>query len=204
MKIFTIILTLIFTMNTFASSMSVGALELEKAFDEYQFAITVEWDQKDSKFYDEQTEALFGKLTTLMQEHGLKKEDILSFTEKKSNSTKELEALKLKFNLLPSTATPKELVQVLKSNSQSLYSRGASWNGEILVQKLFGVVIVAFLLHAIWFSATHECTEYRDGDLICKNEIIGSGTDSLGNTFYIYSTYETCEYERVCANWVKK
>ena len=51
MKVMSLLLSLCLTLNLLAASGPVQ--EIERQVDEYQHALTVEWDQKDQKFYEE-------------------------------------------------------------------------------------------------------------------------------------------------------
>lgn len=52
MKLTALLLTFCFSLNVMASTGTVQ--ELERHLDEYQYALTVEWDQKDQSFYQTQ------------------------------------------------------------------------------------------------------------------------------------------------------
>jgi hypothetical protein len=188
MKIFTIIVCFIFSFNVLAGSLA----EIEKGLDEYQYAVTVEWDQKDKKFYEEKTQIFFNAIHACLAS-GVTKNDILSLVEKKTKNRADFESLKLKMNLLsPQAATSNELAQLLKMSSNDFYSSGASWDGEVTVYVGFGIVFAALLGYAIWHEIKYECVaweSYRD----CDWE-----TDRDGDRDYV------CENKKRCTEYVER
>jgi hypothetical protein len=187
MKKFTFILCFLFSFNVLAN----GLLEIEQGLDEYHYAITVEWDQKDKVFYEEKTQQFFNIVQASLNS-GVTKQEIISLVERKTKDRASFEALKLKMNLLSSqAASASELAELLKINSSEFYQNGASWNGEVLGYVGIGVVFAALLGYAIWHEIKYQCVAwetYRD----CDWE-----TDSNGNRHY------DCDNERRCTEYVE-
>lgn len=192
-KLFSLLLVLCFSVNTFAAS-TAG---LERAMDEYQFALTVEWDQKDQVIYQAKTDAFFAEMAKLIVSEGLSKEEILSVADKKMKNKAQLEALKLKLTLAGKANSSAELGKVLQGSVKDMYSSGASWNGEALMPIGLGLLVAAVIGYAVWFSATHECVAY-DSRWECHET---TNCDSYGN--YCYSD-SSCGWQDYCTQWVKK
>jgi hypothetical protein len=192
-KLLSIALAFTFTFNVYAAT---AVSELEKSMDDYQYALTVEWDQKDQKFYDAQTQAFFSKMGSLIQEKGLKQEEIISLAEKKIANKQAVEALKLKLNLLGNVKDTTELAAVLKDVSKDMYAQGAAWNGDAVIIGGIVVLVVAIVGYAIWFSANHVCVQYSE-----RWEC-----DSYTNcTSYNYCYTDTrCGWEDYCVRYEKK
>ena len=194
-------------MNVFAATGTVSALE--QAVDEYQYAINVEWDQKDVKFYDAQTVAFFGKLQKLIKEDGLSQSEVLEFASSKMNNKAAVEALKLKVSLLSKANSAEELAALVRENSENMYAKGASWNGGAVLGAAIVAVIVGALAYAVWFSITHKCVAY-DYQYVCNNYGCGGGyyDPYYGGGYYYGSCYggyySRCGYENVCTDWEKK
>lgn len=188
MKLTSILLSLLFSFNVLAG----GLIEIEKGIDEYHYSITVEWDQKDKKFYDEKTEQFFSVISTSLNS-GVTKEDILELVEKKSKDRASFEALKLKLNLLsPKATSADELAELLKLSTADFYQQGASWDGEVTVYVGLGVVMAALLGYAIWHEIKYECVAweyYRDCDWV---------KDSRGNRDY------ECDDKKRCLEYVER
>lgn len=192
MKIISWIVLFTMTFNVFASTGSVQALEL--ALDEYQYATTVEWDQKDQKQHEAISLQFAEKLQALIQEQGLTKAEISSVLEKKVTNKNVLATMKAKLGLLAKAATAQEMVSLLSANSKELYVQGASWNGsaeEILMYGGIALIIGA----VIWFYATHECTATGQ-EWQC--------TSTTTDTSYGSSSSSRCGWVTVCTRWEKK
>lgn len=162
MRLISALLCFCLTFNVMAASGTVG--ELEKALDEYQYSLTVEWDQKDSAFMTAKTEAFYATLSDLMDK-GLSQEDILAVVSKKSKNAKEIEALKLRMEMLAGKATSaNELAKAITANSKGLYSTGASWEGSaILISVGIVAVLGAAIAYGIWFDNNHTCVATAQG-----------------------------------------
>ena len=194
MKFLSLLLVLCFTTNIFAKT-------LQQSFEEYQYALTVEWDQKDQKFYQEKTDAFFKDLSVAMSAGDLEKEKLMAFAEDKISNKKALEAFKLKLQLLSPEASSAQIAQLITSSAKEFSSQGASWNGSAFMQNAGLVVILAFLVYSAIFSATHECVAYEETDEIsCSQSIVG-WDDDLDP---IYSGNYTCDNERVCVDYKRK
>jgi hypothetical protein len=192
-KLFSLILVLCFSTNIMAAS----TVNLERAMDEYQFSLTVEWDQKDQAVYQAKTDAFFAQMAKMIAAEGLSREEILAVAEKKMQNKQQLEALKLKLSLVGKVSNSQELANVLQSSVKDMYQAGASWNGEALMPIGIGLLVAAVVGYAIWFSATHECVSY-DERWECHET---SNCDSYGD--YCYSD-SSCGWESYCTQWVKK
>lgn len=205
MKFMSLLVAFCFSMNVFAQT---GALEgFEKAVDEYQYALTVEWDQKDAKFYDAQTTAFFTKLQKLMKEEGLTQQQVLDLAEKKMNNKEAFAALKLKMSVLSQVNSKEELLKVIKESSNDFYAQGASWNGSVVVPVIAGLVVVGIIGYVVWWEATHECVAW-DYRYVCNsyNHCYGGYYDSYGyyGGYCGGGYYTSCGWANVCTQYAKK
>lgn len=158
MRLISALLCFCLTFNVMAASGTVT--ELEKALDEYQYSLTVEWDQKDNAFVTARTEAFYAALSDLMNK-GLTKEDVMNVVSKKSKNDKEVEALKVRMEAVANGAnSSQELAEAITMKSNQLYSSGASWEGAAVVISVGIVAILgAAIAYSIWFDAKHTCVE---------------------------------------------
>lgn len=201
MKVLALLLSLCMSLNLMAASGSTEALS--QALDEYQYAITVEWDQKDQAFYQKETNAFFEKIGTAVVEGGLSKEAILALAEKKMGNKKSFEALKLKLALTGDVKSPEQLAKFLQENSKEFYQSGASWNGSIdWVSTGLIVGLIALVAYSVWFSVTHECVESEER-YSCSDTTSCIGYDSYGSCNW-WETRENCGWTDVCTRWEKK
>ena len=177
MKLMSLLVAFCFSMNVFAATGSIEALE--RTVDEYQYSLSVDWDQKDSKFYDAQTSAFFAKLQKLIKEEGLSQKEVMSFVESKMSNKQALEALKLKASMIAKTNNAEELAKLVRDASKDFYAQGASWNGSSVVPVVIIAVIVGVIAYTVWFNATHECIAY-ESRYVCNsyNNCYGSNYGS--------------------------
>lgn len=161
MKIISMILCLCFTANVFAAS------NLEAVFNDYQYSMTVEWDQKDVNFKNAETEKFYKNLDALVAE-GLTPNELMNFVSSKVQDKKALEALRLQASKATSN---EEVLSILSQNAGSLYNQGASWTGrEVLVG---GIVAagVALFAYSVFFSIKYGCKEtLEDGTVSYCNQ----------------------------------
>ncbi len=157
MKSVALLLSLCLTLNVFAAS--AGQLQLERELDEYNYVLSVEWDQKDKKFYEAETAKFLKKLSHLMGEQGLTPKDLILLCEKKIKNKEVLDAIKLRLRILGPAAMEADLLKIIKDTSGEFYAKGASWDGQVIFLYAAGLALVAGFAYAIWFAATHECTE---------------------------------------------
>lgn len=150
-KIIGLMLLICFSVNTFAAS------NLETIIDDFQYTMSVEWDQKDMKFHEAQTRIFIEKLAA----SGATNEELLTLVENKTQDKKMLEAIKLKLKLSP-IESKDELARILSENSKAFYSKGASWNGDAV--SAIGVAAVVIILgYVIYHAVAYKCveTDYR-------------------------------------------
>jgi hypothetical protein len=201
-----------FTFNVLASTGTVQ--ELERVLDDYQYSLSVEWDQKDQNFYDVKTKEFFSKLEQLIKDEGLSQEQIMTLVNKKANNKSLVEALKLKLNLMGKNISNVELIKLVNESTKDLYSRGASWNGQIIIPVAIGLLIAAVVGYAIWWDANHVCVAWEN-QYVCNTynncpQYGGGHYDPYNGGFYggkycygpLYTT--TCGYEDVCTQYEKK
>ena len=210
MRIISLLVAFCFTMNVMASTGTVQ--ELERAFDDYHFSLSVEWDQKDQTFYDTKTKEFFSKLENMIKNEGLTQEQIMTLVKQRANNDKVVEALKLKMNLLGKGSSVEDLTNMMRDSSKDLYSQGASWNGAVVMPVVIGVLIIAAIGYSIWWDANHECVAWEN-QYICTTHdncsYSGGYYDSYGNYYaggnYCYGpSYTTCGYTDVCVRYEKK
>jgi hypothetical protein len=145
----------------FCISLNVSAnehviAELERQFDDYVYAVTVEWDQKDPTFQMAKNQQFLSNLSRLSVEKGLTPEDFRKIAEKKSIDSSSL-TLPMNF----SNMDLQELSDWLMAQNQQSYSQGASWNGAaVAFYGGVGLVVVSLMAYSFWFDANYECAEW--------------------------------------------
>lgn len=189
-KLLSFILLLCLNLNAFAGV--GGTLKLERLIDDYQYVVTVEWDQKNQQFYDQETQKFFAGMQKLIQEESLTKAEVLTLMEKKLVSKNTLESLKLKLSLLSKNESSEDLAKALKDSAKDMYSQGANWNGEVIIPLAIGIVVIAALAYKWWWDVHHKCVAWEEkyecstsswDDRSCWTEYDEDGT-----------SYQECDY----------
>ncbi len=211
MRFVALFLSLCMTMNVFASS--AGPFQLEREFDEFNYVLSVEWDQRDQSFYEAESLKFLQKITQIMRDQGLTPDDLLALAEKRVKNKAELEAFKLRLALRAQGSSEADLMEIIKETSSEFYSKGANWNGEGVIffggTFLFiGLVVALALLYSsemekkreqdqAEFARTYVCTA-EEQRYECESE---SRPNSLGTLV----TNTVCGYKSVCvAGYFKK
>jgi uncharacterized protein YoaH (UPF0181 family) len=137
---------------------------LKAAFDELNYALTVEWDQKDQDFYTEQMKQFSAQIREL-QAKGMTNAQLIAFVKSEVKDAKVARDLETAFNMISinkmnSEEASKYMVETMKKS----YSAGASWNGEAIVYLAVGVLFVAAAIAIAngnySSSGTYYCTDY--------------------------------------------
>lgn len=136
-------ISLFLILSVFSFSAQAGTQAgLKEAFDELNYALTVEWDQQDSAFYEAQTEKFYHELKSLRDE-GLSDADLLAFVKSNISNQEQLAEVENVLNIINtqkmSHAEAAELIVSL-----NLSQKGASWNGVIYVLGGVGVLVLAY------------------------------------------------------------
>ncbi|MBA2404242.1 MAG: hypothetical protein H0V66_05685 [Bdellovibrionales bacterium] len=161
MRLISALLCFCLTFNVMAASGTVQ--ELERALDDYQYALTVDWDQKDANFVTEKTEAFYLVLSQLM-EKGLTQKEVMDLVAKKSKNPKEMDALVLKMELLTKQASSSdELALLMTKNANTFYATGASWEGYYIASIGIGIVVAALIGYSIWWDSKRTCVATAQG-----------------------------------------
>lgn len=155
-KLLTISVTFILlTSQVFATS-SEG---LKQAYDEMNYSLTVEWDQKDNSFYQAQIKKFNQKVKDL-QSQGLTNSELLSFAQaqiKDSKVSATLDKVFLMINV--NKMTPEVASKYIMDTMKETYLHGASWNGRTVISS---VVFVAIFV-ALAIAMTSQTSNPNDG-----------------------------------------
>jgi hypothetical protein len=156
---------------------------LKAAFDDMNYALTVEWDQTDRTFYNSQIELFRSKIAEL-QKDGLSNQELISFTlshVKDANAAKDLETA---FNLIAiNKMAAHEAQRFVTDVMNKSYNRGASWGGEVIIGAIVLVLVIAVVaIVAGKARVDNGCYEVWTCDQYCSANVC----------------YEDCSYR--CVN----
>lgn len=145
-KLVTFLLALAITSTSFAQTGSLQ--QLGAIVDEFQYAMTVQWDQKDEAFADATTKLFLTKAQGVLAEGKVDPKEMEAFLEQKIGSKKALEAMKLQIALNPNLTT-QDFLDLVRKNQRNFYAEGANWNGSggaLLVAGIVGGFVGLVLL----------------------------------------------------------
>lgn len=158
MKLIAILLSLCLSFNVLATENVVSAFEAE--LDSFQYALTVEWDQIDQTFADQETEKFFRTMDSFMA-RGLNTADMLTVLEKRISDKDALAMLKVKLSHAATASNQEELLQIIREASSNTGFRGASWNGTaVAFYGGIGILVVTFVAYTTWYNSKYECAEW--------------------------------------------
>lgn len=155
-KIFTAVLAICMTISASASTGAVRSLE--QAVNEYEYSLTVDWDQNDKEFRDQATRELSEKIKTILSNGSVSREELLSVVEKRIHSKEKLDALMVKIALLPKSLSEEQQVTSLLSTLES-GSQGASWNGDVVGKAFMAILVSGMILVLANTIQQGECLE---------------------------------------------
>lgn len=158
---------------------------LKAAFDELNYALSVDWDGKDQDFYKSQMDKFNSTLNSL-QAQGMSNQEMIDFTLaqlKDENMKKDLRTALTMIQI--NKMNPREAQKYVTDAMNKSYSRGASWGGEVIVGAVVLVLVVAIALIVAGKARVNEnegCYEVYTCDTYCTGSIC----------------YDDCYYE--CVN----
>ncbi len=145
---------------------------LKEAFDEMDYALNVEWDQKDI-FFQELAAAKFQDKVNSLMAQGLSKKDLLTLI--RDNFKNESFAIDLEktLNLISiSHLTSKERANLIADILKKDQANGSSWNGEAVIPAIGLLLVVAILIAsvAVFNHSQYACS---DGSSL-QNKYLGT------------------------------
>jgi len=172
----------IFTVHANAASQN----SLKTVFDELNYSLSVEWDQKDKDFYTAQMKKFSSELREL-QAKGLTNAQLIEFVKSEVKNEKVARDLETAFNMISITKMSSEeasnyMVETMKKS----YSAGASWNGEVFLYLGIGVLLVAAAIAvggnvSVSNGGGYYCSDYYVCDSVCYYDY-----------YWGYTCYDDC------------
>lgn len=161
MKFLSYVLSICFMLNSFTAL--AGTQELKAVIDDYQYAMTVEWDQKDKIFFETQTTHFLKQIEVMVTNGTITQSQIVDVINQVGVKAPLKRDLIEKMNLL-NKSSPEELARFLSDNSTSFYQNGSSWAPASTVFGVgVGIVVVLGLIGLALAEARTDCTfAYHD------------------------------------------
>lgn len=154
---------------------------LKAAFDELNYSLTVEWDQKDRSFYN-QVQQKFARELKDLQAKGLSNQELVNFALSQVKDEKLAKNLETAFNMVQiNKMNQDEARRYMTEVMNKSYSQGASWNGGAAIATVLVVVILVAVLLVVAGEARVEdgCYQVWTCDDYCAGGVC----------------YEDCYYE---------
>ena len=182
---------LTFSFNTFANSPISQMKQLKSAFDQLNFSLQVEWDQKDKKFYNQKI-GEFHKEIKKLQAEGLSNEELLEFVKLNIKDKKLASDIDDLFATIKTSGmTQKEARKFALDYVSRNYAQGVNWLGESsAVVLLAGLILIVALLAAA-STPTTTTTYYGPS---CYDEYVCEEYYD----YYYNVWYEDCWWETYC------
>lgn len=184
-------LALSFAFVTTASASSITPMAVVSAMEEFNFAVNVEWDQKDPEFYKAQVSKLENSINTLVAEGMTLAEviDVAASTIKNEQLAREMKkALSLvELNKLSLEESQKLLITAAQNSASS----GASWTGDALFY--LGPILAIGIVVAIISSGGNSNGASTGGGYNCGYNY----SCYWGYDFWGYYSYQ-CDYIYIC------
>jgi hypothetical protein len=182
-------MTLMMVLSIFTTQANAASQNnLKAAFDELNYSLTVDWDQKDKEFYNEQMKS-FSKVLRDLQSQGLTNSQLIDFVKAEVKNEKIAKDLETAFNMISiNKMSSEEASSYMVETMKKSYSAGASWNGEVFLYLAVGLLIVAAAVAVggsggVRVGGGYYCTDYYVCDTNCYFDY-----------YWGYTCYDDCYY----------
>lgn len=183
---------LLLSFSTFASAPINQMKQLQAAFDQLNFSLQVEWDQKDKKFYNKKVAEFHNEIKKL-QKSGMTNEELLEFIKLNIKDKKLAGNIDELFSTIKSSKmTQKEARNFALDYVSRNYATGANWMGEASAAILLAGLLIAVALLAVASGPTTRTTTttttYCEDVYVCEEYY----------DYYYNVWYEDCWWETYC------
>lgn len=137
-------ITMIMVVTIFTVQAHAAAQDgLKTAFDEMNYSLTVEWDQKDQAFYEAQMKTFNAKVREL-QKQGLTNAQMVEFAKSQVKDQRVAKDLETAFSMITiNKMNSEDASKFMLDSMKRSYSAGAAWNGDVIIYLAVGLLIVA-------------------------------------------------------------
>lgn len=127
-------LTALFLLTAFTQVYAVTPIaranELDKSFDELNYRLNVEWDQKDTKVFDQAVKTFEKEISSLQAQGVSNKELVEHALDKIKDKQVQKDMAELQKIIKDNQMTDAEARAFVVQKLSSTYSHGASWSGS--------------------------------------------------------------------------
>lgn len=178
-------------LSVFTVQANVGTQNtLKAAFDEVNYTLSVEWDQQDKEFYNQQMKKFQSTIENL-QAQGLTNAELVDFAKNSLKNEKVAKDLETALTLIQvNKLNAKEARKLVLETVGKSHSQGASWAGDVSLLAAASILLILVVAIAISSPSTGTGT----GGAICYDEYVCYDYyDSWG-----YYWYTDCYWETWC------
>jgi hypothetical protein len=123
---------------------------IKDALDELHYSLSIEWNQTDPSFLEEQKES-FKKRLMLLSEQGVSNDQLMqAAVELIKDQTQRKEVELLFTRILSSQIDEQTLADSLMQLSEKMYSTGASWNARTALVSVTAIIVVATVANIVY------------------------------------------------------
>jgi hypothetical protein len=190
-------ITLVMAVTLFSVSAHANTQNgLKAAFDEMNYALSVEWDQKDQAFYQDQLKK-FTQTVRELQKQGLSNQQMIEFAKSQVKDSKVAKDLETAFSMITiNKMSSEDASKYMMESMKRAYNGGVSWNGDVLVYLAVGLLIVALAVGLSGSGSAGADDGYRPG-VNCYDSCYWFNVYcydySYGYSYYCGQDY-TCDY----------
>lgn len=161
------LLALVLSLAIFSAQADSGVHgSLKAAFDELNYSLTVEWDQKDKDFFQHEMEK-FQKTVSTLRAQGLSNEELVEFMISNVKDEAAAADLKQMFEMARAQKLSPEEVEVMSRELVNRhYNRGAAWIGTVLIVGAALIVIIVGVTALMLWDASNN-PENCHYDYVC-------------------------------------
>lgn len=185
-KMITLLMVMtIFTVHANAASQN----SLKAAFDEMNYALTVEWDQKDKEFYTEQMKKFKATLNEL-QAKGLTNAQLVEFVKSEVKDKSIARDIETAFSMITiNKMNQEDASRYMVDTMKKSYSSGASWGGEAIMYLAVGLLIVGA---AVALSSSGGSSSSSSGGSYYCHDYYYCDTSCYYDPYWGYTCYDDC------------
>lgn len=160
----------ILTVNASASTTATEGLK--EAFNELNYALTVEWNQTDKSFHEEQMQKFSSAIRDL-QKQGLTKVQMVEFMKSEIQDEKVAKEVEETLNMIALTKmSTAEASKLMVSTMKHSFGQGASFNGEAVLHVAVGILLIGMAVAVASGNASvvvyNSCRERFICDTWCE------------------------------------
>jgi hypothetical protein len=196
--VFKQLITLMMAFSLMASSAFAKQTGLRDAFNDLSYSLTVEWDQQDKAFYNQQL-AKFTATVKELQAQGMTDAELIAFATssiKDQNVARDVEAAFniVKLNKMPTDDASRLLLDTMNRS----FDRGASWTGGVaLYYAISAILVVAIVVAVATSDSGTSGSSYSNPNPYCT-QVYQCQPFCYNDALWGYTCQQQCFWTTLC------